>query len=106
MATLDLRKEFKHLYQPSAKVPVLVEVPEMQFLMVDGRGDPDNSQEFQNAVMALYSVAYTLKFTAKKGPARRWITPSCRSRAYGGPMSPCVTRTRLRRSIAVPGAGR
>jgi hypothetical protein len=68
MTKLDLRKDLKHLYQPSAKAPVLVDVPEMQFLMLDGRGDPNASEEFQGAIMALYSVAYTLKFAVKKGP--------------------------------------
>ena len=68
MTKLDLRKQFKHLYQPSAKAPVVVEVPEFQFLMVDGQGDPNTSAEFQAAVEALYGMSYTLKFAAKLGP--------------------------------------
>ena len=34
----------------------------MRFLMVDGSGDPNTSQDFQDAIQALYSVSYTLKF--------------------------------------------
>jgi len=67
MKKLDLKRELKHLYQPSAKEPVLVDVPPMNFLMVDGTGDPNTSKEFQEAVEALYRVSYTLKFMLKKG---------------------------------------
>jgi hypothetical protein len=67
MKTLDWKKELKHLYQPSAKEVAMVEVPALNFLMVDGKGDPNTAQEYADAVEALYSVAYTLKFAAKKG---------------------------------------
>jgi hypothetical protein len=59
-------EEFKRLYSPSAKECVLLEVPSMQFLMVDGKGDPNTSQEYQQAIEVLYSLAYTLKFMLKK----------------------------------------
>jgi len=62
---LDLTKELKELYKPSAKKPAIVEVPEMSFLMMDGSGDP-NSQGFQEACNVLYGMAYTLKFMLKK----------------------------------------
>ncbi|MFI5253294.1 MAG: GyrI-like domain-containing protein [Bacteroidota bacterium] len=69
MKKIDLKKELKYLYVPSPKEVVAVEVPKFNFLMIDGKGDPDTSQEFQNAVEALYSVSYTLKFTIKKEDA-------------------------------------
>ncbi len=69
MKKMDLKKELKHLYRPSAKEPSVVDVPPMSFLMVDGAGDPNSSQEYQEAVSALYSVAYSLKFMVKKGEA-------------------------------------
>ncbi|HEY9054065.1 MAG TPA: GyrI-like domain-containing protein [Rectinemataceae bacterium] len=68
MGKLDLRARLKHLYQPSAKEPALVDVPEMGFLMIDGAGDPNSSVEYARAVEALYSAAYTIKFKIKKGP--------------------------------------
>ena len=71
MNKIDFRKESKHLYSPSAKEPALVEVPEMQFLMIDGKGDPNNSEEFQSAAEALYGIAYTIKFSAKKSGTAR-----------------------------------
>lgn len=40
MAKLDLLKELKDLYRPPSDHPVLVEVPELRFLMIDGEGDP------------------------------------------------------------------
>ncbi len=66
MAKKDLPKELQALYFPSAKEPVLVDVPAMQFAMVDGTGSPSDSKDFQEAIGALYGVAYTAKFAAKK----------------------------------------
>lgn len=67
MKTLDWKKELKHLYQPSTKEVVAVDVPAMNFLMMEGKGDPNTAQEYADAVEALFSVAYTLKFMVKKG---------------------------------------
>lgn len=63
---IDLKKQLKALYAPSAKEPAIVEVPTMSFLMADGAGDPNTSPEFQDILGALYGVAYTLKFALKK----------------------------------------
>jgi len=68
MTKMDLQKELKHLYHPSAKEVVLVDVPTMYYLMVDGEGDPNNSLAFSDAVEVLFAVSYTLKFKVKKGP--------------------------------------
>jgi len=68
MQRVDVRGELKHLYKPSDKEPVVVDVPEMNFLMADGRGNPNTAQEYKDAVSGLYSVAYALKFMIKKGP--------------------------------------
>jgi hypothetical protein len=67
MKKIDLKKDQKNLYAPSAKEVALVEVPDMNFLMADGFGDPNTSPDFQAAVEALYSLSYTLKFMVKKG---------------------------------------
>ena len=66
MAKKDLSKELQRLYFPSSREPVMVKVQKMRFLMVDGKGNPNVSKEFQEAIGALYSVAYTAKFTLKK----------------------------------------
>ena len=69
MKILDLRKQYKDLYKPSAKKAVLVQVPRLQFAMIDGAiekgGEPGTSPTFREAMMALYGLSYTLKFTSK-----------------------------------------
>lgn len=64
----DPKKERGSLYKPSAKAAVRVEVPAMNFLMVDGEGDPNTSRAYADAVAALFSASYALKFAVKKGP--------------------------------------
>ena len=61
MQKIDHRKTLKHLYHPSSKAPALVNVPPMNFLMMDGRGKPDG-MEFQQAASTLFPLAYMLKF--------------------------------------------
>ncbi len=67
MTKIDYKKELKYLYKPSAKLVETVMVPAMNFLMIDGEGDPNISEEFKNAVEVLYQVSYALKFMIKKG---------------------------------------
>jgi hypothetical protein len=66
MKSIDLKKDLKYLYQPSAKEVELVKVPKFHYLMIDGEGDPNTSHAFHEGVQALYAVAYTLKFMIKK----------------------------------------
>ena len=65
MEKLDLKKTLKPLYN-AKPTPSFIEIPAMNFLMVDGAGDPNTSKTYSDAIQALYSVAYTLKFTLKK----------------------------------------
>ena len=65
MTKLDLKKEFREFYNPSSKKCAIVDVPEMQFLMVDGSGDPNTSVAYSQALEALYGMSYTLKFFSK-----------------------------------------
>jgi len=71
MSPIDLVEQFKPLYAPSPRHPAIVEVPELAFLMIDGRGDPNSSEAYQDALGALYGIAYTLKFTLKKADPER-----------------------------------
>lgn len=68
MKKIDHRKELKHLYKAPANRIVEVEVPALRFLMVDGQGDPNTTEDYARAVEALFSVSYTAKFMVKKGP--------------------------------------
>jgi hypothetical protein len=67
MKKVDHKKELKHLYSSSSKKIVVVDVPTMNYLMIDGKGDPNTSTDFNEAVEALYAVAYSIKFAIKKG---------------------------------------
>jgi hypothetical protein len=70
MRSIDLKKELKHLYQP--KRIEAVEVPGLDFVMIDGAIEPEQgpgtSPLFQENMSALYGMAYTLKFLFKKRP--------------------------------------
>jgi len=65
MDKIDLKKEFKTLYNPPKEFTI-VDVPPMQYLMVDGHGDPNTAPSYTEAVEALFSVSYALKFASKK----------------------------------------
>jgi hypothetical protein len=66
---IDLRTTLKHLYRPSARDVVQVDVPAFRFLMIDGAGDPNTAPLYAQAVEALFSVSYTAKFMVKRGPS-------------------------------------
>jgi hypothetical protein len=69
MKTLDLKKQLKYLYVPSAKKVEIINVPRFQFARIDGaieKGqEPGTSPGFGEAMTALYGISYTLKFTSK-----------------------------------------
>ena len=70
MRTLDLKKQYKQLYQPSVNRVEIIQVPLLQFAMIDGaieKGlEPGRSPSFAEATQVMYSMAYTLKFMLKK----------------------------------------
>ncbi|WP_102159165.1 GyrI-like domain-containing protein [Zhihengliuella halotolerans] len=53
----------------------LIEIPEMRYLAVDGRGDPNTSPAYADAIATLYPVAYTLKFASKRELGRDYVVP-------------------------------
>ncbi len=69
MRKVDLKKELAQLYRASAKEVVAVEVPPLEFLMIDGEGDPNTAPAYAEAVEALFSVSYTAKFMVKRSDA-------------------------------------
>jgi hypothetical protein len=62
---LDLKRAYRRLYFPPADQPVLVDVPEMAFLMIDGRGGP-GEPAFARAIEALMSVSFSVKLAVKR----------------------------------------
>jgi len=62
---LELRKTMKEFYNPPAGEAILVELPPLKYVMVDGNGEP-GGESFQQAMSALYNIAYTMKFRSKR----------------------------------------
>ncbi len=65
MEKFEWKKAYKRLYSPPSQ-PVVVEVPPLHFLMIDGHGDPNKEKSYQEAVETLFSLSYALKFAVKK----------------------------------------
>jgi hypothetical protein len=74
MAAIDFKKTLDS-YQAKSDAFRILEVPPMQYLMVDGHGDPNTSPEYAAAIQALYPVAYKLKFSSKKQLGRDYVVP-------------------------------
>ena len=73
MTKLDFKKTDKALYTAPTDGWVQIDVPEMQFLMIDGQGDP-NGNDYAAALGALYPMAYGVKF-AEKAAGRDFAVP-------------------------------
>lgn len=73
MAPYDIKRDLKDFYAPKNTDWQLVDVPEQQFLAIDGSGNPNTSEHYSRSVEALYSVAYTIKFTGKKAGGRDFV---------------------------------
>jgi hypothetical protein len=74
MSKTDFKKEWKHLYQPSKNEFQVVEVPDLNFLKIDGHGDPNTATAYGEALEALYAVAYRIKFLSK-AEGRDYVVP-------------------------------
>lgn len=92
MEKIDFRKTMKALYLPPAGRFVVIDVPAMRFLMVDGKGDPNKAKSYAEAVEALYSVAYTLKFMVKKELAKDYTVPPLEGLWWSDDMASFVAR--------------
>jgi len=75
MEKIDFKKTMKALWPPPAGRFTVVEVPRMQFLKIDGKGDPNKAPQYQHALQWLYSVSYPVKFASKKELGRDYTVP-------------------------------
>lgn len=66
MEKFDYKKEYKDLYQPKTK-PSIIEIPEMTFIAIDGKGDPNTSDEYKEALEILYGLSFTIKMSKMSG---------------------------------------
>ena len=69
----------------------MVDVPDMQYLMIDGNGDPNTSPAFAMALEALYPVAYKLKFASKADLGRDYVVPPLEGLWWAGDMEAFTT---------------
>ena len=74
MSALDDRRRLEELYLPSADEFVLVDVPDLQFVMIDGEGDP-GGEAFAQAMRWLFAVIYPIKRIARQRMGRRFVEP-------------------------------
>lgn len=68
---VDLKRELP-CYRAKRDTPEIVDVPDLQYLMIDGEGDP-NTPVYEDAVAALYPLAYALKFASKTQLQRDYV---------------------------------
>lgn len=73
MPKIDLKKENRELYNPSINEPSFVEVPPLKFLMIDGRGDPNTSKGYQDAMETLFPISYGTKFISKREKSQDYV---------------------------------
>lgn len=66
MNKLDYKKEYKDLYMPKTK-PVFIDVSPIHYVMVEGKGDPNTSLEYKEAIGILYAISYTIKMSKMSG---------------------------------------
>lgn len=92
MEKVDFKRTLKHLYLPTVKDFSQVEVPAMQFVMVDGAGDPNTSPVYRAALEWLYPVSYGLKFASKLTLKRDYAVPPLEGLWWAEDMGTFLTR--------------
>ncbi|MDQ1276023.1 MAG: hypothetical protein QG610_1598 [Euryarchaeota archaeon] len=73
MPKMDLKKENKEFYNLSSKEASIIDIPEMNYLMIDGEGDPNTSKEYQDAIEALFSASFKVKFISAKEALKDYV---------------------------------
>jgi hypothetical protein len=67
MDKIDYKKLNRELYSPK-NVPSIITVPAMNFIMINGKGNPNTpGGEYPKAVELLYALTYTIKMGLKFG---------------------------------------
>lgn len=92
MDKVDFKKTMKALWQPPTGRFTVVDVPPMQFVKVDGHGDPNTAPAYKGAVEWLYSVSYPLKFMSKKELGRDYAVMPLEGLWWAQDMSTFLTR--------------
>ena len=90
---IDFKKTLKHLYGPSSREFSVVEVPTMQYLMIDGVGAP-GGPAYTQAVEWLFAVSYPIKFNSKIELGRDYVVPPLEGLWWANDMTVFVTDDR------------
>jgi len=72
--TTDFKKSLDAYRAEKGRFRIL-EIPDLQYLMIDGHGDPNVTPAFAESIETLYPVAYTLKFASKQDLGRNYVVP-------------------------------
>jgi hypothetical protein len=95
-AKIDIRKSRKELFSaPTAKF-VIIEVPELRYLMIDGAGDPNTARSYKEAIETLYPVAYAIKFASKLKLGRDYVVPPLEALWWADDMNDFIDRRKDR----------
>lgn len=92
MNKLDLKKHHKALYNPPKDKFELVEVPPLQYVRLDGEGDPNTAEAYRMGVAWLYSASYAMKFAAKAELGRDYVVGPLEALWWADDMSSFVAR--------------
>jgi hypothetical protein len=95
MLKIDLKTTRGDYFRAPQDEFVLIDVPRLQFVMVDGRGNPNTSPEYEAAVSAIYAVSYKLKFISK-GKGRDFVVPPLQGLWWADDMNDFVARRKDR----------
>jgi hypothetical protein len=71
----DLKKTMPDYFKARSEAFTLVKFTKYNYLMVDGKGDPNTALEYTEAIELLYGVSYTLKFLSKKETGIDYVVP-------------------------------
>ena len=75
MDKVNFKKELAQLYNPKNTDWQLIRVPTMNFLLVDGKENPNTAHDYSDAVEALYSAAYAIKLLSRRTLGRDYVVP-------------------------------
>lgn len=90
MTKIDFKKELDS-YQAKSHEFRIIDIPTTQYLMIDGHGDPNTSQEFADAIRALYPIAYKLKFASKQELGKDYVVMPLEGLWWANDMSTFTT---------------
>jgi hypothetical protein len=92
MEKLDLKKQHKALYGARKDRFEIVDVPPLQYVRLDGEGDPNTAEAYRTGVAWLYSVSYGMKFASKAELGRDYVVGPLEALWWADDMSSFITR--------------